>query len=215
MKRTIVSITVLLALLGISLSVEHLLDSDHYNPGFHENPVTTQSHVIFGALFLALALAQFSSRIRSRYPALHRLGGRVAVSAGAVTAAAALVIGFMFPFSGTAEVLVTGPFAGLFGLALLRGMWLARHHRFAEHREWMIRAMALGTSIATQRLIFVPVLIALGGTLEVAYWLSVTSFGVAFVIHCAVAEWWIRATRVHTAADGIPQGDRGAGRSAA
>ena len=59
----------------------------------------------------------------------------------------------------------------------------------------MIRAMAVGTSIATQRLIFVPALIALGGTIEVARWASVSAFAVAFGVHCIVAEWWIRSPR--------------------
>ncbi|MGI9328077.1 MAG: DUF2306 domain-containing protein [Pseudomonadales bacterium] len=195
MRRTIIATTGVLALLGIGLSVEHLIDGDHYNPGFDAYPLTTRSHVVFGGLFLALAMLQFSSRIRAKYSVFHRFSGRVAISMGVISGAAALIIGFVFPFSGTPEVIVTGPFAGLFGLALVRGMWLARHHRFAEHREWMIRSMALATSIATQRLIFVPVLIALGGTLEVAYWLSVTAFAIAFVLHCAVAEWWIRSTR--------------------
>lgn len=200
MKRVIVTVTTFLALLGIGLSVEHMTNTEHYNPGFHEYPLTTSSHVVFGGLFLALALLQFNRRVRNGSPRIHRISGRTAVFVGVISAVAALVIGFVFPFSGTPEVIVTGPFAGLFGAALLRGMWLARRRRFAEHREWMIRAMALGTSIATQRLLFVPVLIALGGTLEVAHWLSVTAFGVAFVGHCAVAEWWIRYTRPTTEA---------------
>jgi len=72
---------------------------------------------------------------------------------------------------------------------------LARKRRFAEHREWMIRAMAVGTSISTMRLIFVPTLIAMGESEDVARWLSLTSFGIAFVIHSTVAELWIRSTR--------------------
>ena len=45
------------------------------------------------------------------------------------------------------------------------------------------------------RLIFVPALLLLGETDERARWLSVTCFGVAFVIHSATAEAWIRSTR--------------------
>lgn len=60
----------------------------------------------------------------------------------------------------------------------------------------MIRAFAIGTSIATMRLLFVPALFAFGeATDERARWLSVVSFGVAFSLHAAVAELCIRAAR--------------------
>ncbi len=195
MARVIVFLTGFLALLGIGASVEHLFDADHYNAGFNEYPLTTLIHVIPGGLFLALAILQFNSKLRSKVPAVHRWSGRVAATLGVMAAAAALVIAIVFPFAGLVETVITGPFAVLFGYQLSRGFWLARHRRFAEHREWMIRAMALGTSIATQRLVFVPALFAIGPSNEVASWLSVTSFGIAFAIHCTVAEWWIRATR--------------------
>jgi hypothetical protein len=57
----------------------------------------------------------------------------------------------------------------------------------------MIRALAIGTSIATMRLVFVPALLLLGEvTDERARWWSVVSFAVAFALHAAVAELWIR-----------------------
>ena len=61
----------------------------------------------------------------------------------------------------------------------------------------MIRALAVGTSIATMRLIFVPAMLLLGAYSdeERARWLSLASFGAAFVLHGAVAEAWIRTTR--------------------
>ena len=38
MQRLLAVSTVCLCLLGAALSVEHLLDDDHYNPGFAEHP---------------------------------------------------------------------------------------------------------------------------------------------------------------------------------
>ena len=72
--------------------------------------------------------------------------------------------------------------------------------------------MAVATSIATQRLLFVPLLIALGGSMEVARWLSIVCFGAAFAIHCTVAELWIRSTRAPEA--GSADAEWGPGRSA-
>jgi uncharacterized membrane protein len=195
MKRTIIVVTAILATLGIGFAVEHFLDLDHYNPGFDEHPIITRLHVALGGLYLGLAMLQFVGAVRSRFPRLHRVSGRIAVVAGIASGVTALLITAMFPFSGPIEMAVVGPFACLFLLSLCRGLWLARARRFAEHREWMIRAMAVATSIATMRLIFVPALVVMGASEELARWLSLTSFGIAFVIHSAVAEAWIRSTR--------------------
>lgn len=195
MQRTIAILTGFLALLGIGAAAEHVFGAGHPNPGFYEHPGLMQVHVGLGALYLALALLQFSARVRDRWPALHRASGRLAVVAGLATGGTALVIAAWFPFSGLAELAVVAPFAALFLLSLARGLWLARSRRFAEHREWMIRALAVGTSIATMRLIFVPALLLIGPSDETARWLSLTSFGIAFVVHATAAEAWIRATR--------------------
>jgi uncharacterized membrane protein len=194
MKRVLTATTAVLASLGILLAVEHLLDADHYNPGFHEHPVVTRLHVTLGALYLGLALLQFVGRVRARSPRLHRVFGRIAVFAGLASGVTALLIAAMFPFSGPIAMAVVGPFACLFLFSLFRGLWLARARRFVEHREWMIRALAVGTSITTMRLIFVPALLMLGESEETARWLSLTSFGIAFFIHSTVAEVWIRST---------------------
>ena len=64
------------------------------------------------------------------------------------------------------------------------------------HREWMIRAFALGLAVATMRLIFVPAIIVVADpTQSQLQALSAASFLVAFVMHASVAEAWIRLTR--------------------
>ena len=195
MSRAISVCTAILALLGIVASIEHFTDGDHYNPGFTEYPLIIGSHVALGGLYLSLAMLQFIGRVRVGWPRLHRVSGRVAIVAGIVSGVTALLITVLFPFSGPAAMGVVGPFACLFLVALARGLWLARARRFAAHREWMIRAMAVATSIATMRLIFVPALLVIGESEEVARWLSLTSFGAAFLIHSIVAEAWIHSTR--------------------
>lgn len=197
MKRTLAALTVLLAFLGIALSIEHLLDSDHYNPGFIEHPLVIRSHVVLGGVYLGFALPQFVPAIRQRRPRLHRAIGRGAVLAGGVAGLTALLITLLFPYSGPTAIGVVGPFACLFVGSLARGLWLARRQAYAAHREWMIRALAIGTSISTMRLIFVPSMLLLGdyGDEERARWLSLASFGAAFVLHSAIAEAWIRSTR--------------------
>ena len=196
LDRTLGVAAAALALLGIALSVEHLLDSDHYNPGFYEFPTVTRLHVILGGLYLALAMPQFLAGLRTHRPAVHRIVGRGAAAAGLVAGTTALVMMTLFPFSGRATLLAAGPFACFFVFSLTRGVLLARRGRSAEHREWMIRAFAIGTGIATMRLVFVPALFAFGeATDERARWLSVVSFGIAFSLHAAIAELLIRRSR--------------------
>ena len=207
MRRVILTSTVILASVGIAASIEHLLADEHYNPGFAQYPLLTQAHVASGGLFLALSLAQFSSTVRRRWPVFHRAAGKAALVAGGVAGAGALAMAVLFPFSGAAQTAITLPFGGLFLLALLRGAQLARAGRFAEHREWMIRALAVATSIATMRLIFVPLLITLGT--EEARLLSLSSTAIAFVLNSGIAELWIRKTRTSRAepADPSPADD--------
>jgi len=195
MRPLVVFCTVALALLGIAASLEHLFGPDHYNPGFVEHPWLLRAHVILGGAYLALALPQFLPRLRARRPRRHRALGRLAVTAGIVTGLTAVVIGIAIPFSGVSETAVTLPFALLFLVSLGRGLMLARAGRFAKHREWMIRALAVGTSIATMRLVFVPALLLLGEpSHERARELSTPSFAIAFAPHVAIAEYWIRRT---------------------
>ena len=194
--RALSAAGLVLALLGIALSAEHLLVADHYNPGFLEYPLVTRLHVVLGAVYLALAILQLAPRLRVRFPVMHRTFGRGAAVAGVVAGTTALAMMALFPFSGPVTLLVAGPFAILFILALARGVALARAGRYAEHREWMIRAFAIGTAIATMRLLFVPLLFGFGeATDERARPLSVLCFGLAFTAHVAVAELWIRASR--------------------
>jgi hypothetical protein len=65
----------------------------------------------------------------------------------------------------------------------------------ALHREWMIRAFAVGLAIATTRLIFFPaLLITMADPTDERFgMLLVVSLAVAFVLHASVAELWRRA----------------------
>lgn len=206
MKRTLAICTVLLAVIGIGLSLEHFLGADHYNPGFSEHPIVIGVHVIAGAVYLALALTQFVASIRVRWPVVHRTMGRVAIVTGIASGVTALMITVLFPFHGPAAIFLVGPFACLFLFSLVFAFALALRGKFAAHREWMIRALAIGTGIATMRLIFVPAFLLLGEISDQrARPLSLASFVVAFVVHLAVAEAWIRHTR-RTRASGIDLG---------
>lgn len=182
-------------LLGVGLSIEHFLDEEHYNPGFYDYPLTIGLHVALGGSYLGLALLQFSPRIRNRRPTVHRNIGRVAVSLGLVSAITAVTAIVLFPFSGPAMIFFVAPFACYFAFALVRGFLLARRGHYDLHREWMIRAVAIASAIATQRLFLVPALVAFGTEPETIRWASMISFTSAFAIHACISELWINRTR--------------------
>ncbi len=184
-----------LALIGIGASVSYFF-REPANLGFLDFPTIVALHVVLGAFYLMFAPFQFVKRIRSRHLGYHRRMGRVLVAVGLVVGVTALFIGLVIPFSGWAERVVIGLFGGLFLFALVKGVVHIRAGRVAPHREWMIRAFAIGLSIATMRLIFVPALVIVADPTDgqIAT-LSVVSFTVAFVVHASLAEAWIRATR--------------------
>lgn len=195
MRWLLILLVGLLTVIGVSASIFHYL-SEPYNPGFRQFPTITAVHVILGGVYLALAPFQFIQRIRVHWPRYHRWIGRLLVAIGLLVGITALFMGFVFPMSGWPESIVIGAFGGLFLLALVKGFLYIRARQIAQHRAWMLRAFAIGLSIATMRVIFIPALILVGNpTDEQIAFLSVGSFIVAFTLHTGVAELWLRYTR--------------------
>jgi hypothetical protein len=194
---TAVSILVcFLAISGVG-AVIFFLVSGGANEKFSEFPLIVNSHVIFGAVYLLLAPLQFSKTIRFKSIDFHRWSGRLLVSVGLVAGTSALFLGIVIPYSGTPEQLVIGFFGSLFLLSLILSYLNVRQKKIQQHREWMIRALAIGLSIATMRFIFIPILIlrAPSGQ-EIEMW-SIISFTIAFVLHSGFAEIWIHKTRTN------------------
>jgi uncharacterized membrane protein len=194
-----------LVLVGVGASAAHYLQ-EPYNPGFLDYPTVVALHVVLGGIYLALAPFQFVRRIRSRHFGYHRRVGRLLVAIGVVVGVTALFMGLVIPFSGWPERVVVGLFGSLFLVAIVKGFAHVRVGRVALHREWMIRAFAIGLAIATQRVILFPALMITmtdptDGRFET---LLVATLAFAFVVHASVAESWIRATR----RSGAPQSGR-------
>lgn len=157
-----------------------------------EHPWTEGLHRLLGLSLLFVGMLQFSPRIRSARPQLHRWLGRTFLSLALVVAASALVIALGYPYVGSQEqvfvVTVAIMAIGLAGMAWQR----VRQRRFVQHREWMIRTLALFFFIAVQRLYTLPFLLLTDWPereiFMICNWLAVFSV-------LGVAEWWIHATR--------------------
>jgi uncharacterized membrane protein len=190
-----------LALVGLVASATFYF-RPHINPGFLDYPAVVGLHVILGGLYVAFAPFQLVKRIRRRWPAYHRWAGRLLVATGLAAGLAALFMAWVIPFAGWWSRIILGFFGILFCLALVRGFRHIRAKQVAPHREWMIRALAIGLAPALDRLIVIPAVTALvlannlaEPTQEQVAPIAVVSFTLAFTFNSVVAEVWIRATR--------------------
>src|SRR5271169_4943589 len=119
---------------------------------FARYPILTLVHIVPGLLFMILGPLQFNPTIRARYLRWHRLSGRVFVVCGLVIGISALAMSFGMPaIGGVNQAAATTLFGMLFLFALCRAFWHIRRGEVALHREWMIRAFAIGLAVATIR----------------------------------------------------------------
>jgi uncharacterized membrane protein len=162
---------------------------------FARYPYLTLAHILPGVLFMILGPLQFSSTLRARHLPWHRWSGRVFVTCGLIIGISALVMSFGMPaIGGVNQAAATTLFGSFFLFALGKAFWHIRHRQIALHRQWMIRAFAVGLAVATIRPI-VGVFFAtsrLSGLTPREFF--GTAFWIGFVIHLIAAESWIRAT---------------------
>lgn len=166
------------------------------------------THIFFGSVALLAGCMQVWPWFRQRYPAAHRVIGRVYLFGGVLPAGIAVL--------GVAPLSSTG-FVSQVGNTMLALLWLpititgyrmARQRRFAEHREWMIRSFALTTSIVVNRLWVVVFIVALSPQLDTTYGGDETaminaaagaSVWMSWVVNLLVAEWWLQRGRARRA----------------
>lgn len=160
--------------------------------GFANHPLLTLIHILPGALFLGLAAFQFAPGIRQRHLQFHRWSGRVLVVTGLVIGVSALAMSFKMNIGGVNETAATTFYAIVFLTCLVKAYVFIRRKDVARHREWMIRAYAVGLGVATTRpivgMFFAFRRMTPHEFFGIAFWLG---FTVTFV----AAEAWIDYTR--------------------
>jgi len=173
--------------------------------GFARHMALTFVHIIPGALFLALALLQFVPSIRARHLKVHRWMGRILVVTGLVIGVSALVMSFTMNIGGPNETAATTLFAILFLFCLIKAYRHIRRKEVAQHREWMIRAFAIGLGVATTRpivgMFFAFRKLSPHEFFGVAFWLG-------FTITLFAGETWIDYTRHRALQAGIAESTR-------
>jgi uncharacterized membrane protein YozB (DUF420 family) len=156
----------------------------------------TLAHIIVGMLYLLLAPFQFVTALRRR-PGLHRTLGRITLIAGLATGGTALLMAYHTSIGGVNETAAVLLFDGLFLISLVMAWRMIRQGAVAAHREWMIRAFAIGLAVATIRPIVALFFIAsrLNDWEPQAFF--GTAFWIGFTLHLVAAQLWIDWTRPH------------------
>ncbi len=158
-----------------------------------DHPWTTAIHMISGIGFVLLAPLQFVAAIRNRYRTFHRSLGRVLLIFAFVAGVYGLVSVVTFPAYGGVTTEAAGWFFGpLFLFAIVRAFQQIRRKNVAAHREWMIRAFALGLGVGMQRIAIGFWQVFSDYTIEEIFGVSLW---IGFAINLCIAEYWINKTR--------------------
>jgi uncharacterized membrane protein len=227
LRRALWAAVIFLAFVGMAAAVRRMthvlpvLIHGYHSPGPPANPVAAQfsalddlfahyplltlMHIVPGMIFMLLGPLQFSSTIRARHLWWHRASGRVFVVNGLIVGTTVLVMSFGMPaIGGLNQAAATTLFGTFFLFALYKAFWHIRRREISLHREWMIRAFAIGLAVATIR----PIIGIFFATSRLSDLSPHEFFGIAFwigfVVHLIAAESWIHATQVEQhAASGV------------
>lgn len=213
--RILWTITVFLMLIGVAVVVRRSFalfapspassnfpEAATMNAGFASHRLLTILHITPGLLFILFAPLQFVRRLRNRNPKLHRWIGRVVLVSGLIIGSSALVMSPQMAIGGPNETAATMLFAIVFLFSLSKAYLHIRKGRILQHREWMIRAFAIGFAVATVR----PIVGVFFATSRLTHLTPRDFFGTAFwlgfTIQLMVAEIWINYTRKPSAVVG-------------
>jgi len=144
------------------------------------------AHALTGLVALAIGPFQFLPRLRGSRPVLHRMLGRVYLTAILFSGLSGLWLAFH----------TTGGFAATSGFFFLSIGWLltgalawraALKRDFSAHRAWMMRSYALTFAAVTLR-IYLGLGVAAGIPFPEIY---ATAAWSSWVLNLVVVEWWL------------------------
>lgn len=181
-----------LAIAGVIASF-HPSGGAPFDTGFSRHPVLTFIHTLPGMMVMLLGPWQFMPRIRARHLSFHRISGRIYVACAFIVGISALCMPFiMLPIGGVNEAAASIMFSIYFLVSLFKACWHILHKNVPLHREWMIRAFAVGLAVSTVRPIIALFFGVSGLPPQVFFG---TAFWIGFTLHAMVAEVWINYTR--------------------
>lgn len=181
---------------------------DAHFPLFGRHAWPTYFHVVFGALLAALIPFQLSTRLRRANVSAHRVSGALFVCSGLVAGMTGAYLSVVMPFGGLPETVLVLAMVVVFVWCLVQTVRAALTGSIRSHRRWVVRAVAITLSIATQRVVFSVLLLPGLWPLRTAFWIAIA---IAVPLNLAVAEWYLRGgSRTHLAASGPDENRRSA-----
>jgi uncharacterized membrane protein YozB (DUF420 family) len=177
------------------------------------------THIFLGSIALLAACIQVWPWLRRSHRAFHRWSGRVYVTAALIASICVMIIAPMGQF-GANQRLANTMLAVLWFGTTLAGFRAIRQRRYADHRQWMLRSVALAFSIIANRVwlaiafaVFVPEIYtgaevdsaALSQAIGAASWMS-------WVVNLLIVEWWLHRRRTADASMGSKVGQPSANR---
>ena len=204
-SAVLIAIVLTFAMIRVTTDWPHILDGtvpdDDFAKRFVAHPWLGYLHIVPGVIYLLGAPLQLSRRFRTRHYTVHRRLGRVLLSCALLSGVLALVFGLLHSWGGWLEASAALVFGVWFVACLVLAFRAIRRDDVPQHRRWMIRAFAVGIGIGTIRIwvgIFTPIVISRNGGAEDLTLPDATTFGLAFwlafTMHVALGEWWLRRT---------------------
>jgi hypothetical protein len=108
-------------------------------------------HALGGAIALVVGALQFSTRLRQRFPALHRLLGRCYLAAVSIAAPVAVYLSITHGIGTMATE--TAVQASIWVMTALIAFVAARNRNFEVHRQWMMRSYSITMIFVVSRII--------------------------------------------------------------
>lgn len=210
MKRVLWIAVGLLSLIGVVVVVRRTVvligaSAEGLDEGFATHRILTFAHIIPALLFILLGPWQFVRGIPSRHPRFHRISGRIFVASGLIVGTTALIMSPQMAVGGANETAATMLFAILFLFSLVTAFVKIRQRKVAQHREWMIRAYAIGLAVATIR----PIVGVFFATQRLTHLTPHEFFGIAFwlgfTLQTIAAEVYINYARASQQTVRVPQ----------
>jgi hypothetical protein len=165
------------------------------NPRFAPMPLPLVLHIVSATPFAILGPLQFAAGFRRRWPAWHRVAGRLLVGCGLLVALTGLWMKLFYaPPNNSGPLLYASRL--VFGAAMVAsiivGLAAILRRDIKSHRAWMSRGYAIGLGAATQMLTLMVAEIVAGPPNELTH---DSLMALSWVINLAVAEWAIRRRR--------------------
>lgn len=160
---------------------------------FHAAPFPVVLHIVSATIYAILGAFQFAPAFRRKFPGWHRAVGRLLVGCGGLVGLSAVWMTLFYRGANGSSTLLYGLrlfFGVAMVLSILFGFVAIRRGDVRQHRNWMIRAYAIGLGAGTQMLTLMAGEWVAGPPDELG---NALLMGAGWGINFAIAEWIIRS----------------------